>query len=295
VGETVVLLALLLPSRRRDVGLWPTHGVLLHTSGDDAEDVITIEYNGFLVDRAWAGRAEPAALAYLTRGMTVAGRRLDEIHLRGVPNSYERLVPPALLRQVAARKPSWRVDLGQVRASGRPYLDGLSANTRQQIRRSVRLYEQRGKLAVRRAQSLPEGMLYLDGLRELHQRYWTAKGEPGGFGYAFFERFVRSLIERGLPSGAVELVQVSCADQPIGYLCNLVHDGHVYAYLSGLRYEGDPRLKPGLVSHSLCIERHVEEGARLYDFMAGEARYKAASANPGRRCCTCWSGGRYWR
>ena len=67
----------------------------------------------------------------------------------------------------------------------------------------------------------------------------------------------------------------------IGYLYNLVYRGHVYQYQSGFRYEGDPRLKPGLVSHCLCIERHLREGSEVYDFMAGDARYKANLGKPG--------------
>src|SRR5437763_320138 len=82
-----------------------------------------------------------------------------------------------------------------VRASGKPYLDHLSANTRQQIRRSVRLYEERGRLEARRAHDVGEGMQFLDGLADLHQRYWLGRGEPGGFGHPFFESFLRRLTE----------------------------------------------------------------------------------------------------
>jgi CelD/BcsL family acetyltransferase involved in cellulose biosynthesis len=48
-----------------------------------------------------------------------------------------------------------------------------------------------------------------------------------------------------------------------------------------LLYEADPRLKPGLVSHALCIQKHVDAGSDVYDFMAGEARYKASLGGPG--------------
>ena len=48
-------------------------------------------------------------------------------------------------------------------------LDCLSANTRQQIRRSMRLYEKRGQLDIARARDVPEAMSFLDGLKELHR------------------------------------------------------------------------------------------------------------------------------
>ena len=50
---------------------------------------------------------------------------------------------------------------------------------------------------------------------------------------------------------------------------------------ASMHYDPDPKLKPGLVSHYLCIEHHLREGARIYDFMAGDARYKASLGEPG--------------
>ena len=280
-GGEIVLLGLLVPWKRSDTRLWSTYGLRLHTTGVAGQDVITIEYNSFLIDKEWAGRAEPEALAFLTSGISVAGRRRDELHLQGVVSEYESFVPPSMLAQVVARKPSYRIDLDAVRASGKPYLDHLSANTRQQIRRSVRLYEQRGKLETRRARDVGEAMRFVDGLADLHQRYWTKRGEPGGFGHPFFESFLRRLTERCLPRGSIELVQINCGNEAIGYVYNFVHRGHIYYYLTGFLYEDDPRLKPGLVSHYMCIELHLREQARIYDFMAGDARYKASLGKPG--------------
>ncbi|MBV9247651.1 MAG: GNAT family N-acetyltransferase, partial [Acetobacteraceae bacterium] len=57
--------------------------------------------------------------------------------------------------------------------------------------------------------------------------------------------------------------------------------GHVLAFVTGFQAEEDSRIKPGLVSHALCIQRHADAGAGLYDFMAGEYRYKANLGQPG--------------
>lgn len=278
VDGRLVLTALLVRSRTRAMRVWPLRALRLHTTGDPGQDVITIEYNGFLVAREWQGRAETAALAFLTG----RGAGCDELHLRNVPDTLAPLLPPGLLVQEAARKPSWRVDLDAVRSGGRPYLDGLSANTRQQIRRSLRLYEGRdGPLTATRAPSVAEASTFLAGLKELHQPYWEARGEKGAFGHPFFVRFLERLVERALPAEAIELVRIGSADKAIGYLVNFRYHGGVYAYLSGFRYEADAKLKPGLVSHALCIETHVLEGAGIYDFMAGENRYKASLGQPG--------------
>ncbi|MGH7211444.1 MAG: GNAT family N-acetyltransferase, partial [Acetobacteraceae bacterium] len=96
-----------------------------------------------------------------------------------------------------------------------------------------------------------------------------------------FTRFQRRLVGACVPRGTVEIVRVSAGDQPIGYVDNLILRGHVLAFVTGFAAEDDARLKPGLMSHALCIERHLAEGARLYDFMAGAYRYKASLGNPG--------------
>jgi CelD/BcsL family acetyltransferase involved in cellulose biosynthesis len=289
-GETV-LLAVLAPRRR---GLLPPlsiYGLHLHNAGREDWDVITVEHNGFLVDPAWRA-AVPAALKVLL-GARVAGHRRDELHIRnaatpqGVPLFPPEALPGGTVLRELFRKPSWYVDIAALRAAGTPYLDSLSANTRQQIRRSMRLYAQRGPLTATRARDAPEALEWLDEMKLLHQRYWVGRGEPGAFAYPFFERFQRRLISDSLADGAVELVRVACGDRLIGYVYNLVRNGRVLAYQTGMDFEADSRLKPGLVSHVLCIGMHQQEGATVYDFMAGAARYKQSMGRPGPDMVYC--------
>jgi CelD/BcsL family acetyltransferase involved in cellulose biosynthesis len=281
VNDSVVLLGVVAPARRRDVLPIPVYGCHLHMTGDPRQDVITTEYNDFLVDRRYAGQIEAQAIAFLLSGVVIGGKRRDELHLKNVVADFAATVATGdcVVREVQ-RKPCWSVDLAAIRSGGRHYLDCLSANTRQQIRRSMRLYEVRGPLTARRAADAAEGLAFLDELKELHQRYWNSRGEPGGFSFPFFEAFQRRLIAGTLPHGTVEIIRVSAGSFVIGYVYNLVHRGHVYAYQSGFQYEDDPRLKPGLVSHTLCIGMHLQDGSRIYDFLAGEHRYKANLGKP---------------
>ena len=172
------------------------------------------------------------------------------------------------------------MDLDSLRARGSDYLSSLRPNTRQQIRRSMRLYDAAGELSATWADSAEIGLRFLDGLKTLHQNQWNARGKPGGFASAFFERFQRRLIAEALPAGAAELVQITRGDEPIGYLYNLVWQGYVHAFVSGIFFEDDNRLKPGLVCHALCIQHHLDTGASVYDFMAGDFRYKASLGEP---------------
>jgi CelD/BcsL family acetyltransferase involved in cellulose biosynthesis len=278
----IVLLGVLAPSTRPIVPALNVHGLWLNMTGDPRQDVITIEYNGFLVDSDCAGGLEAEAIGFLLSGAAVGGLKRQELHLKNVPAALEVPVRASGFRfREVQRKPSWRIDLATIRAAGKRHLDCISANTRQQIRRSMRLYEKRGPLVVSRARTMPEALDFLAELKQLHQEYWQGRGEPGAFSYPFFERFQNRLIETCLPHRTVELVRVTAGADVIGYVYNLVYRGHVYAYQTGIRYENDPKLKPGLVSHCLCIDRHLNEGDRVYDFMAGEARYKASLGTSG--------------
>ena len=83
-------------------------------------------------------------------------------------------------------------------------------------------------------------------------------------------------------------MRVRAGSEDVGYLYNFVHEGRVLSYQSGFRYEDDARLKPGLVSHALCVEGHLGGDAAVYDFLAGDARYKASLGAPGPEMV-------YWR
>lgn len=278
-GGEVVLLGLLAPARRKEM-IFAAEGLHLHATGNQQQDVVTIEYNGFLVDRAASGEAERGALAFLLDGVAVGGKRRDELYLRGVTEDFHRHVPEGgRLERILARMPSWRVDLQAVRDAGKPYVQTLGSNTRHQIRRSLRLYEAAGPVALTRAGTLDEARAFMQGLKALHQPYWTARGKPGAFANPHFARFHQALIARALPRGEAVLLRVEAGEQLVGYLYNFRLGGRECAYQSGFAYgAAPPHGKPGLTCHHAAIARARAEGVASYDFLAGEDRYKRSLA-----------------
>jgi CelD/BcsL family acetyltransferase involved in cellulose biosynthesis len=268
--KRIVGLALLVPADLRRHGWLPVRTLQLHATGDAGRDVITIEHNGLLLDRAVAATARLLMLKHL-----LAAGDWEELHCPGVAPDFADGLPGV---ELGALSGSAQVDLAALRASGVPYLEQLSANTRQQIRRAMRGY---GEPRLELAGNVDEALAWFDALGELHQAYWTRRGEPGAFARPFFVRFHRTLIERHFRAGLVELVRVTANGAPIGYLYNLIWRGGVDSYQSGFAYTGEARLKPGLVSHAMCIERHLAAGASRYDFLAGDARYKLSLGTPG--------------
>ncbi len=254
------LAGLALFNRRYDA-LW------LGASGDAALDAPYVEHNAPLM----AAGADPAPL--IAAAWRVPGVR--RLGLPGVPASLAATAGAVVWREQSEPAP-W-LDLDAVRAAGGDYLATRSANTRQQLRRSLR---QHPGLVLETASGTAQALDWLDALITLHQADWQRRGKPGAFAPPFMRRFHAELIARALPCGEVELLRAVSGGRPIGYLYNFRLGGRVSAYQSGLdQSSAGAQDRPGLVLHLLAIQRALEQGMRSYDFLAGAARYKTSLAN----------------
>jgi CelD/BcsL family acetyltransferase involved in cellulose biosynthesis len=254
----------------------------LHATGYEDRDVIFIEYNGLLTDRCFAPLEAEAAAFLRTQQREIGG--FDEISLGGfTENSYERVRSAGLCTHVHALKSTAFVDLKALRESGGGYLDTLSANTRQQIRRAVRLYETRGPLVLEPAGSTEEALAWFEEMGVLHEAARRARGESGGaWRFPFLLAFHRRVIAQSFPHG-VEIVRISCGAHVIGYIHCLVRGGWIGSYLSGFAYEADNKVKPGLVSFYLYIQHRLKIGGDAFDFLAGDHRYKTSLGTSGAK------------
>lgn len=277
-GETIALA--LLGERRRGLGPLAVRTLHLHATGEPHADRIAIEHNDLLAAR---GFEFSARLALLDRLLGRSRRRRPRaVVLPMVGEAMEAAAVAAGLR--SRRRAETRcavVDLEAIRLWGHGYLGVLSPGTRAQIRRAARLYGERGALRVEPAVDVAQAIAWLEPLGELHEARFKAKGSAGAFAVPGFVEFHRSLLTRAWPEGTVEILRVGAGAETIGYLYNFLWRGWVGYYTSGFVYTDDNRLKPGLVAHWLAIERHLAGGARTYDLMAGESRYKGSLAEPG--------------
>lgn len=268
-GRTVALALL----NRVRVGPGQPDLLYLGESGDPALDCVYVEHNGVLAE---AGRE-----AALTRACLAAVAHRYVVVLSGVEGDVLQAARDvAGTVWVAKVSEAPFVDLAAVRATGGNYLAGLSANTRQQVRRSDRHFAERGVLQVSMAASAAEAHRMLDRMAELHQAAWVARGEPGSFAASFFRRFHHALIDVGFPRGQTALTEVTGGGETVGILYNLRDDGGIRAYQSGFAYApADNKAKPGLTCHGAAIDQALAEGAMRYDFLAGGDRYKRSLAN----------------
>lgn len=169
------------------------------------------------------------------------------------------------------------ISLTELRDKATPYLMALSRNTREKIRRSIRLYEEQlGAPSVDVAKSPEEALAWFADLRRLHAAKWEALGQRGAFAepdaLEFHERLMKRYAGRLNAGDAfrVDVVRLRFGDSAVGLLYNLIQNGVVAFYQSGLRYTEDNRLKPGLVTHAFAVQHYLDAGAAEYDFLAGE-------------------------
>ena len=277
-GQKLMGLGLWVPQATRRLRWWPSRALHLHATGLRAWDDITIEHNGCLARRGWAGLVQAAVVSKLW----ALAPRVDQLCLPSLapePAAW-RTAPYPVARVREQTEPAYRVDLEPLRSAGQTYLATLGAQTRTTVRRSMRLYEGLGPLRLSMAATVEEGLDFLSRLTHLHQRAWQARGRPGAFTNPLFERFHRQLVSTGLPAGQVQLLRLTAGPQEVGYLYNFVQGGRVLAYQSGFHFGLSERNHhPGLVTHTLAVQRALDAGLQVYDFLAGDARYKQQLAN----------------
>ncbi|HYH21773.1 MAG TPA: GNAT family N-acetyltransferase [Azospirillum sp.] len=279
-GGRVVGLAVLCRRARWRFGLLPQRHWLLHETGDRVFDRLFVEYNGVLADGTCAEAVADACFAWLASRVA----RHDELVLGGLDAANERAVRRAAaaggyaLDVRTADCAQW-VDLDLVRRQGGDYLATLGRSTRSAVKRTLRLYADRGPLEYRVASTVEEALADFDALEVLHQARWKARGESGAFDNPAFRPFHERLIRTGVPDGSVRLCRITAAGEPIGFLYNFVSRGRVLNYQGGFAFESDNRLKPGLVSHVLAIEDSLARGERCYDFMSTAAGHKPLLSN----------------
>jgi hypothetical protein len=269
-------------------GIVRSRTLFLNEPGRQDLDQLTIEHNGLL------SRAEEseAAIQKLLEWFGRRDRSWDELVISGIEvPSFRTLIKHAdnygLNVRVTNRLPSPYVDLEKARASELGYLGLISRNSRSQIRRSLRLYEQEGPIRLSVAGTLSDAEAYMARLVKLHQEYWNEKGENGAFADEKIRRFHRDLIKAGISKGCVQIVRVAAGRQVIGYLYNFLHNGIAYNYQSGFIYSDDNRLKPGMVCHYLAIQHNLNRGSLKYDFLVGNERYKQSLATDAREQVWC--------
>jgi CelD/BcsL family acetyltransferase involved in cellulose biosynthesis len=266
----VVALGLLTPARRKRF-CFSVNRLCLHETALAEQDAVMIEHNNFLV-----ARSAPTGLVIdLLKALQAADPSWDEIVLGGVSADMIAEAQAAGLTVVTDRiSPDFGVALPDPALPG-SWEDTLSSNQRAQLRQSRSFAERMGPVLLKAADSPSQALDFFDKMIVLHSAYWQGRGKPGAFATPFACAFHRELIASPVGPGTAELLELSAGGQVLGYLYNFQYGERAYSYQSGFSYSDDNRHRPGLLAHALAIEQARQRGMRVYDFLAGDAPYKA--------------------
>jgi CelD/BcsL family acetyltransferase involved in cellulose biosynthesis len=244
-------------------GIVPVRGLYLNTTGIRRFDELCIEHNGVL-----CRPGTPWPLAELVALMPSGW---DELHLPAIDgDAMDPLtIGPDYQVLVDRTVPAPFVDLSRVRAAD--YLSLLSPNTRSQIRRARKAV---GRCELEVARSTAHALEIFGDMVARHTASWRERGEPGAFADPWFERFHRRLIVRRFGHGEIELLRLRAGETTIGCIYNLIANGRVLFYQSGLTAFADPHVKPGYLCQAAAIEHAAAEGRAIYDLLGSSARYK---------------------
>ncbi len=244
----------------------------LHQMGDPLLDQIWMEYNDFICINGHRESAVNACLLALQQ----SSDDWDEIVLSMMSSSRADEIRPVIKNcRVVLRNPSYATNLQELE-SDQGYLKSLNANTRYQIRRSIRIYEKsHGKVDFVCAKTTREALDFFHLAGGFHRERWL----DSGYKNPEFIQFHENLIEQSFNSKATELIKVVFGDTTIAVLYFHIVNKNVFFYLHGLRYENDNKLKPGLVAHALATQYFLDRGMKQYDYMGGYSQYKCQLAS----------------
>ncbi|MGB5718275.1 MAG: GNAT family N-acetyltransferase [Gammaproteobacteria bacterium] len=277
-GEELVGLAVFVPRNIKRRIAFRASALFLHEYPFDRNNMV-IEYNGLLAARGHESAVYAEIVGHLLRDF----KQYDEFHFGAITETaartLEKVVAGKLKFRINEESVTWQADLRGLEAVSDSYLMTLSSNARGQIRRALRLYEQREPLQVFEAVGVNQTLEYFARLKALHAAYWQARGQRGAFANPCWETFHRDLIQSRFDKGEVQMLKVANAGEELGYIYNHLWNKRVYMQQTGFSLPVDNRLKPGYVAHVLAVQHNRDGGMHVYDFMHGDARYKRTLSN----------------
>jgi len=245
----------------------------LHQMGDPLLDQIWMEYNDFICIDEYRVDAVNASI----QGLQKSDHNWDEIILSMISKSRASDVQEAISgSHLLLTNPCYSKDLESIQGENEQYLATLKPNTRYQIRRSIRLYQQlHGEIDYTLAQSTEEALALFYEAGKYHVLRWS----DSGFNNKQFMLFHENIIKKSFEKKSVDLMRVTSGDTTIAILYFHIVGKDVYFYLQGINYESDKKLKPGLVAHALATQYYLDKGMRKYDYMGGYSQYKCQLSN----------------
>jgi hypothetical protein len=272
-GEAVYA-SIVTSSKKYRQGIVPTRLVSVYSCGDLYLDAVCSIYNHFL-----QLKDVDISIYDIVNSIPL---RWEEFYFPGAStqefpgNGFEHYDQRYIIYDY--KKSAYYIDLLKIGNTFDSYLATLSLNTRSQIRRSVRFYNAFGALQVAEADSIEtarqmlEEMYYLGNIRKESQGLVSSINP-------YVIKFNDDLLQARFSFSEIQVLKITAGEKLVGYLYNHVYNGSVYFYQCGFQYYEDNKARPGLVTHALAIVYNANKKNTIYDFGAGEDRYKKSLSN----------------
>lgn len=230
----------------------------------------------------WLARARKTAVE-----PNVRLAKWDQLEFRGIAD--DDLAMNRLVDQLAERgalvdrrtaEHCWRLDLP---ACWEDYLRTLSKSHRKQLRRFQRRLFDGGRAVLYTAKTAAEFERAMDLLVDLHQRRRQSLGERGCFESPRFAAFLRDAARQFFELGQLSLCWLELDSRPIACEFQLLGEGTIYAYQSGIE-PGVLDEEPGRLATLAILRAAVASGHRAYDLLRGDEAYKAHWRAQPRAC-----------
>ena len=217
-----------------------------------------------------------------TSGMPESHRRQlgrwDLLHFDGIDHEdpimnlfAERIEGESSLRfKRRPGMPCWRLDFT---SSEDEFLASKSKNFRKRFRRCRKSFLETDELKVKLPSNIEELQKYQDSLIDLHQNRRNYLNEPGCYASSRFEKFHRAALPALYQMGQATISMLFYNDKPIAADYQLLGNGIVYSYQSGLNPEY-LHLGPGDIVHGELVHRYIQQGMLALDFLRGDEPYK---------------------
>ena len=237
-----------------------------------------IEYNTLLHDPAYSDDVFHSFFDFLANSQL----RFDELRINAaessaIQNAAQHSTNFGLRLVEDETSMACFTRLDEFAAEPDRYIASLSKNKREQIRRSMKYYNQFGVLDIQYADSEDARLDYFHSLGKLHQQYWISKGHSGSFANNKWVAFHEKII-CGHPENS-QLIRIAYGEHVLGYLYNLIDRNIAYSIQSGFNYSDNKNDRPGIVSHFLVTNDYIGNGMTRYEYLAGEAQYKHSLSN----------------
>ena len=157
--------------------------------------------------------------------------------------------------------------------SGEEYFTGISSNRRQQFNRHKKMIRTEGMVEHRTCSNKQTAII------DFFSIYRKKYGDRDDQLAMLLDKVVRKTGGRNW----VEIDFLSLDGRNAAGLVHLRYNNELSMYLVGVDRDFNAKVSVGNVLVGMCIDRAINEGVRIYDFLKGEEPYKFHWATGGRR------------